>query len=339
MLPNWLYGKSKSKLASILGGGGGAPADYDQVKAQVTQNTEDILLLSDALDDKAALTQITNRNLLDNPWFTINQRLQSSYTELNKYTVDRWRTEGDSTDFSVDVVSDGVQLKRNVSEGYIALGQLNESTLLISGKEYTLSVLYSDGTIKFNTFTVPAYEQSYLRITSTQSHMGCQAMIDRTSGGLYSTFILYDGDISTSPTIRAVKLEVGEVSTLGMDIAPNYEIELSKCKRYFQRFKFTTGALIGIGFTQWAQGIRFILPYTEMRTTTPQLIVTSSATKIGYTPAGSAAATAVSAVSIAYVCNGLITLQATVSDLTPGTVYAMVNMDSDTMFIDFSAEL
>ena len=45
MLPNWLYGKSKSKLATILGGGGGTPADYDQVKAQVTQNTEDIALL------------------------------------------------------------------------------------------------------------------------------------------------------------------------------------------------------------------------------------------------------------------------------------------------------
>ena len=42
MLPNWLYGKSKSKLASILGGGGGTPADYDQVKAQVAQNTEDV---------------------------------------------------------------------------------------------------------------------------------------------------------------------------------------------------------------------------------------------------------------------------------------------------------
>lgn len=45
MLPNWLYGKSKSKLASILGSGGGAPADYDQVKAQVNQNTEGIALL------------------------------------------------------------------------------------------------------------------------------------------------------------------------------------------------------------------------------------------------------------------------------------------------------
>lgn len=41
MLPNWLYGKSKSKLASILGGGG-TPSDYNEVKAQVTQNTEDI---------------------------------------------------------------------------------------------------------------------------------------------------------------------------------------------------------------------------------------------------------------------------------------------------------
>lgn len=40
MLPNWLYGKSKSKLTTILGGG--IPADYNQVKAQVTQNTDDV---------------------------------------------------------------------------------------------------------------------------------------------------------------------------------------------------------------------------------------------------------------------------------------------------------
>ena len=45
MIPNWLLGKSKSKLQEILGGGGGTPADYNQVKAQVNQNTEDIALL------------------------------------------------------------------------------------------------------------------------------------------------------------------------------------------------------------------------------------------------------------------------------------------------------
>lgn len=59
MLPNWLYGKSKSKLQEILGGGG-APADYDQVKAQVTQNTEDIELLSDTLDEKAAKSDLAS---------------------------------------------------------------------------------------------------------------------------------------------------------------------------------------------------------------------------------------------------------------------------------------
>lgn len=51
MLPNWLYGKSKSKLQELLGGGG-APSDYNQVKAQVTQNTEDITLLNNAVDAK-----------------------------------------------------------------------------------------------------------------------------------------------------------------------------------------------------------------------------------------------------------------------------------------------
>lgn len=263
MLPNWLYGKSKSKLAELLGGGG-APSDYNQVKAQVTQNTEDIASLGDT---KAALTQITNPNLLDNPWFTVNQRGQSSYTELNKYTVDRWRTEGNSADFSIDIVSDGVQLKRNVSEGYFALSELKESTLLTPDKKYTLSILYSDGTVKSNTFTVPAYEQSYLRIASTQSHMGCQAIIDRAASGNYNTFVLYDGDISVSPTIRALKLEVGEISTLAMDPRPEYALELAKCQRYFQRIKNkkTDGDMIALAIPSTASYLKFMLSAVPMR--------------------------------------------------------------------------
>lgn len=68
MLPNWLYGKSKSKLASILGGGG-TPADYDQVKAQVTQNAENITLLSDAVQDSVTwddLSEVGAVNLFNN---------------------------------------------------------------------------------------------------------------------------------------------------------------------------------------------------------------------------------------------------------------------------------
>ena len=51
MLPNWLYGKSKSKLAELLGGGG-TPSDYTEVKAQVTQNAEDIALLNNTVEGK-----------------------------------------------------------------------------------------------------------------------------------------------------------------------------------------------------------------------------------------------------------------------------------------------
>lgn len=56
MLPNWLYGKSKSKLAELLGGGG-TPSDYNQVKAQVTQNTENIASLDTS---NQALTNQSN---------------------------------------------------------------------------------------------------------------------------------------------------------------------------------------------------------------------------------------------------------------------------------------
>jgi hypothetical protein len=59
MLPNWLYGKSKSKLASILGGGG-TPTDYDQVKAQVTQNAEDITALFDNMEVNGAVNMLLN---------------------------------------------------------------------------------------------------------------------------------------------------------------------------------------------------------------------------------------------------------------------------------------
>lgn len=78
MLPNWLYGKSKSKLASILGGGGGTPPDYNQVKAQVNQNTEDIALLdtsSQALTNQA--NDMNNvlgaKNLISFPYYHKNR--------------------------------------------------------------------------------------------------------------------------------------------------------------------------------------------------------------------------------------------------------------------------
>lgn len=289
-----------------------------------------------------SLNNLSHENLLDNPWFTVNQRGQSSYTELNKYTVDRWRTEGNSADFSVDIVSDGVQLKRNVSEGYFTLCQFNESSFLIPGKEYTLSILYSDGTVKFKTFVVPIYEQSYLRIAFTQNYMGCQAIIDRKSSGYYSTFIIHDGDFSISPIIKALKVELGSVSTLAMDTAPNYQQELAKCQRYFYRYKAAhTGFYFGLAIAWNTNKMSMVLPVPCMRSTvtiTPSDFSDFLASK---------GASNVSPHNITNFENlgqseqnhasGLL-ITTSESDLTSGDIYVLKAVNSSA-YIDFSADL
>ena len=225
MLPNWLYGKSKSKLATILGGGGGTPADYDQVKAQVSQNTEDIELLSDTLDGKAALTQISNRNLLDNPWFTVNQRGLSTYSNVNySYTVDRWLG---SSGFDLYVDSDGV----SVSSGNKSIFERFEDSLynFLVGKTVTLSVLKSTGSIVSVSGVVKSNGNSF----AYEGDSDVSLYLTKDS---YAKFIQVVFK-NTTVTLRAVKLELGSVSTLAMDIAPNYATELLKCQRYFYRFQ------------------------------------------------------------------------------------------------------
>lgn len=229
MLPNWLYGKSKSKLASILGGGGGIPEDYNQVKAQVTQNAEDILSLSDALDDKAALTQISNPNLLDNPWFTVNQR-----GETSSYFADRWVRFASELTFTNN---DGVTISgtpssiENLGTHKIEWDRLKDNI----GKTITLSVLI-DGTIYKAAGEIKTPGSSWtthVTLNIPSLNIAFQLL---TNGASPSIAELVFKNINTDAiniTIRAVKLELGSVSTLAMDTAPNYATELLKCQRYF----------------------------------------------------------------------------------------------------------
>lgn len=244
MLPNWLYGKSKSKLAELLGGGGGTPSDYNQVKAQVTQNAEDIISLSDALDGKAALTQITNPNLLDNPRFTVNQRGQSSYSLTeNGMTADRWVASVSAGTMIVGVSSNGLTITEtsDVGDGGL-IERINEPTLL--GKTVTISI--DDGTnIYHTTDTIPnARPVNWTEVCSVITSGGINAAlfispVDITAFQLQ--YVIRVPKDNTPYTIRAVKLELGSVSTLAMDTVPNYAIELLKCQRYFH--KYATEAL------------------------------------------------------------------------------------------------
>lgn len=186
--------------------------------------------------DKAELTQLTNPNLLDNPWFTVNQRdfsSNSSQGALN-YTVDRWCLIYNPSGRTLSKTNNGITIDTN--SGVAILWQLfatNKSADLV-GRTVTASVMLSDGTIYYGTGVVPAKDSAaagevklidvgnfylYLQYTTSQSK------------GFFATGIYFKS--GKTCTIKAVKLELGTVSTLANDSRPDYTTELTKCQRYF----------------------------------------------------------------------------------------------------------
>ena len=171
----------------------------------------------------------SNPNLLDNPWFTVNQRGKNSYTG-NGYTVDRWTTNN----CSVIVSTDGVTIAppSGSSNDALFIQYLpDEIWYAISGKTTTLSVELTDGTIYKYTGIFPSYHTF-----SEGQHTGVG---DGWHFNIYAqTNIAYirifAGASAAALSVRAVKLELGSISTLANDIAPNYADELMKCQWYFR---------------------------------------------------------------------------------------------------------
>lgn len=177
------------------------------------------------LDQQVALNteNIAKRvlpNLLDNPWFTINQR-NITYKSGFSYTVDRWMiTTGDLTrksDKSL-ILSTGTWF-----------GQRLESERLKSGQTATVSILLANGTLFTGTATIPT--GNYVKIISNTS-LDCYLYKD-AAGGDFETGLSINAKAYV--TLAAVKLEYGDQSTLAYDGPPNEASELLKCMYYFQR--------------------------------------------------------------------------------------------------------
>ena len=222
----------------------------------------------------------SNPNLLDNPWFTVNQRGASSYTG-SKYTVDRWYVNDGNSVGTLNVTSDGVSYVRTATTSNpFLLWQKAETILPIA--TYTLSVKYKTSrnisgkssyrllATRDTTSTNLAYldlptssDWSIATLTFTTNEKLAIGMIIQDRGAT-------DGGASIGDTIEVacVKLEIGSVSTLHLDTAPNYATELLKCQRYFVRLKQNSGkSLIGIGMAGSANNLAttIMLPI-EMRT-------------------------------------------------------------------------
>lgn len=184
-----------------------------------------------------SLANISHENLLDNPWFTVNQRDQSSYSR-GGYTLDRWCLLGNTTGTAaINVLSKGISFTVSNDAVNDRFLQRIDNPFLY-GKEVTISIII-DNVIYSVHCTVPSAKASSWQ--SIFMHLSNGFTIELAV--VPSVITTYDFDLNihgpkdnTAHIIEAVKLELGSVSTLAMDSAPNYAEELLKCQRYFVRF-------------------------------------------------------------------------------------------------------
>lgn len=186
-----------------------------------------------------ATKMFSNRNLLDNPFFTINQRGFTTSTETNGlFSVDRWFiNNGGGT---VTKTANGITINNTSGTRYNTFQQRFGADEL-AGKTVTLSI-DADGSIYKQTFTIPARTSSTQTMCNWAWKTGCNLRfyVETTSANAsYNVQIYVANGYSTD--LRAIKLEIGSVSTLANDAPPDYNSELRKCRYYFRRITNPAG--------------------------------------------------------------------------------------------------
>lgn len=344
MLPSWLFGKSKSKLIEELGGGGGTsytagdgidissgvisfdPSTMDAIpQSKVTD-------LDDDLADLAPKTALSNPNILHNPWFQVNQRSITRVDTSNEFVVDRWKssiTASSSGTFTVN--SNGTITIANTSESSISLYQKRTDTTFsrLKGRKVTLSVMLSDGTIYSGTGVVP--DSGQINLFQNEDII---IILNETDNKIFSLYVCGGKTI----TIKALKLEIGEISTLAMDTAPDMSTELAKCQRYFLRInnEQTAPAYLGLAMAKESTLLTIQLPYNGgMRIKTPS--ISSSQDAIIYTQSDSASGTNATDISGSYSSSNGRAMNLRGSGFTTGAIYAIYLASNG--YIDINAEL
>ena len=217
-------------------------------------------------------TDTPRPNLIDNAWFLINQRGQSSYSTLNQFGLDRWTLiNGGPVQWSEDGISAGA------GNGFI-IRQRFPRKRWESGEYLMASMLLSDGTI----YTTRMQADGTLRyFYDSGTRLPFRMRIQ--SGGTEAQFQIL-GD-NTGEIVRAIKLERNGQSTLSANDAPNYVDELLRCQRYLFTISSRTGALSqvcpAIRWSSTTFRLTFPLP-THLYTTPTVSIDDVSALKLYY---------------------------------------------------------
>ena len=154
--------------------------------------------------------------------------------------------------------------------------------------------------------------------------------------GHFVRFINADTTSDANITIKAVKLELGTVSTLANETAPNYQQELAKCQSYFVRIGKKLGqfgqSLNGYGL--YASSARVML--LKRMVSTPTITFSElSDFKLIY----NGKAVVPTRFAIAATLENFVNVIVDVSDTDLQYYPCCLRFDNQDAYIDFSAEL
>lgn len=207
----------------------------------------------------------SNRNLLDNGKFLINQRGVGAVSASDTHPCDRWYLYG--------AASGTMTVRQDTDKGLVFTGEGNcrirqnkkDSSLRRNlGRQITLGVevngiVYSvTGVVPSS---IPTEQTNIIQDTIIQTNAG-NILVGFTWQATVESFLVIMRAYAPM-TIGEIKLEFGEVSTITNGSLLNYDEELRTCMRYFQRISLARSytSIIGFGVMQnAATNVRIFIP-------------------------------------------------------------------------------
>ena len=286
----------------------------------------------------ADVVQTSNRNLLDNPWFTVNQR-QISGNHSVAFCADRWKSLRFAGGvINTTVTESGLRLICDSSDiyGWRVLQNV-EKYKDLSNRRVTISVdvVSTNNSLKlFYSKSVDMASDNTQIGTVSETGISTFTFVLPDLSSASGFCIAFQGENNTDITVKSIKLELGSVSTLHLDTAPDYTTELLKCQRYFVRLEGTQYKSFGFAYSDSATnaGLFVTLP-TTMRTIPT---ISTSGTFALYDTSFKNVTAIASTLSAGDRRFGVITLTST--GLTTNKMYSFITTSAGAS-IDLSAEI
>ena len=278
----------------------------------------------------------SNPNLLDNPFFQVNQRSYTNESTASAYVADRWFLYGapsltvtNSGNGIVLTGSGDARLRHHIDERFFMglYGEPLTFSIKVDGKVYSFT---------FNNLASrPSAQTGICPDTWIYTEAG-RILVSCAWQPITNVILLFFRAYAPM-TIQAVKLEHGSVSTLANDAPPNYAEELAKCQRYFYRISNTINyAVFGTGHAASASVVYVFVPLpVTMRNTPAKAISTVGDFRL----IGNGQSVSMTDIGVRYATPNGVTLQTSGSSgLTTYQTYSLVNTGTSA-YIDFSADL